>query len=427
VSLQEGRETRDARLRAGIARIRERRLRGKDLRPEENAALAALDALERTEQDARTAFGHFLATAGTGDSLNDDQLPADVSLRLARWAAARKTWETESERLLALPVARGRSGPRPVWIRPETIELPTALPARSSLSALFSTHHWSETSGGDLRARVADQQEVWLDVVSQEPGAAETALREIARQGASAAQTYLALVSLWRSELGDAPRETYLTVYASDLLRWQGKKATPRGGYHKDDLLAKGRDIWLLSRIRVPIEQETIDDNGRKAKLRSVERLISLESLDALEMEGSGTSLLRFRFHPGRAAGAFDAEGATRSGGALLSYHPVRQKYQILLGFCLARRSARGGGSIPLVELLEDAAVAIPEARVAAFLTSIEDALVDLARDAVVPRLRLVKPTGWTDLLAARQAREILRRSRVEFGAFHRPDAMSLT
>jgi hypothetical protein len=38
-----------------------------------------------------------------------------------------------------------------------------------------------------------------------------------------------------------------------------------------------------------------------------------------------------------------------------------------------------------------------------------------------------VKPTGWTDLLAARQAREILRRSRVDFGASPRTDAMSLT
>jgi hypothetical protein len=314
-----------------------------------------------------------------------------------------------------MPVAKGRRGPRPVWIRPETIPLPAALPAKGALAALFSPHHWSATRNGELTARVSGGSEVWLDVLTSGPDAAGDALREIAKQGASAAQTYLALVSLWRSELGDSPHETYLTVYASDLLRWQGKKATPRGGYHKEDLLAKGRDIWLLSRLRVPVERSATGPNGETVNVRSVERLISLESLDAVETVDSGTSLLRFRFHPGRAAGAFDTSELASAGGALLSYHPVRQKYQILLGFCLARRRRETSGSLLLIDLLADASVPIPDTRIAAFLTTIEDALNELSRDGVVPGLRLVKPAGWTEMLAARQTREILRRSRVEF------------
>jgi len=410
---------RDENLRVAIARARERRLLGKPLRDDEDAALRALDAVERTENDARTSFSHFLATVGASEGEPGDLLPADVSLRLARWAEARKAWDTASERLLRMPIAQGRRGPRPVWIRPENIPLPAAVPAKGALASLFSPHHWSTAGNGDLVAHAMDGTSVWLDVLTSEPDAAGDALREIAKQGASAAQTYLALVSLWRSELGDSPHETYLTVYASDLLRWQGKKATPRGGYHKEDLLAKGRDIWLLSRLRVPVERSVQSTDGSTVTVRSVERLISLESLDAVETSDSGTSLLRFRFHPGRAAGALDANDMATAGGALLSYHPVRQKYQILLGFCLARRRRQTSGTMPLVDLLADASVPIPDTRIAAFLTTIEDALNELSRDGVVPGLRLVKPAGWTEMLAARQTREILRRSRVEFAVDH--------
>lgn len=410
---------RDDPLRVAIARARERRLLGKALREEEEAALRALDAVERTEYDARTSFGHFLATVQPSGTEPGDLLPADVSLRIARWAEARKAWEAASERLLQLPVARGRRGPRPVWIRPETVPLPAAVPAKGALAALFSPYHWSTAGNGDLMARGLDGTLVWLDVLTSGPDAAGDALREIAKQGASAAQTYLALVSLWRSELGDSPHETYLTVYASDLLRWQGKKATPRGGYHKEDLLAKGRDIWLLSRLRVPVERSATGPDGETVTVRTVERLISLESLDAVETSDAGTSLLRFRFHPGRAAGALDPSDMATAGGALLSYHPVRQKYQILLGFCLARRRRETSGNMPLVDLLADASVPIPDTRIAAFLSTIEDALNELARDGVVPGLRLVKPAGWTEMLAARQTREILRRSRVEYPVVH--------
>ena len=407
----------ETRLRAAVARARDRRLLGKGLQPAEEEALRALDAVERTENDARTAFGHFLATVKATTPASSELLPADVSLRLARWAEARKRWETAARSLLEASKGKGRSGPRSVWVRPESIPLPEAVPTKDALAALFSPHHWrSGEQEATLMASVAGVP-VWLDLSVGANESAETALREIARQGPSAAQTYLALVSLWRNEVGDAPHETYVTVYASDLLRWQGKKATPRGGYHKEDLLAKGRDIWLLSRIRVPVERSVVDPEGRPAVVRSVERLISLESLDAVESAENGTSLLRFRFHPGRAAGALEPSHCAQVGGALLSYHPVRQKYQILLGFCLARRRPQPGTAFPLTDLLADAAITIPDTRIAAFLTTIEDAINELSRDAVVPGIRLVKPAGWHEMLASRQTREILRRSKVECAA----------
>ncbi len=251
------------------------------------------------------------------------------------------------------------------------------------------------------------------------------ALREVARHGASAAQTFLALAALWRETLGDAPHETYLTVYASDLLRYQGRKATPRGGFHKDDLLAKGRDIWLLGRVRIPITRvHAAEDGGVRTESR-LGRLISLESLESVTMtspDGNGSeSLLRFRFHLGGEVARWLDSGSGRSvaaGGSLLTYHPVRQKYQILLGIALAQAASEAGGTdveLPLLTLLDKAGLRFPEIRMLAFLTMIEDAIAELARDRVLEDLRIVKPSGWTEMMAERRTRDIVRGTVVRF------------
>ena len=46
---------------------------------------------------------------------------------------------------------------------------------------------------------------------------------------------------------------------------------------------------------------------------------------------------------------------------------------------------------------------------------AIVEALMELARDGVIPELRLRKPEDWADLLAARKTRAVITRSCVVF------------
>lgn len=427
-----------ARLKDALATVERRRADGKTLRPVETDALAALAAVNAAEADARTAFARFYASLPDGvDPVGaQSALPADVALRVGRWAEARKAWDAAAAALLASPPATGRSGPRMRATPPDAIRLPTALPARDALFALFAPERWLPAPGGDdaLVAQM-DFAQVRVDLDRVLGFGPDDAARQIARHGAAAAQTFLTMIALWRKHRAGEPHESYLTVYASDLLRFQGRKATPRGGYHREDLLAKGRDVYLLSRISIPRTEERVEEDGRRTvKTLTVGRLLSLESLEAVTVtEGDATqSFLRFRYHLSREVhdwvaddhGEFAAVNA-----ALLGYHPIRQKYQILLGFCLAQidRSRRGDPEprrIPLPELLERAGIAFPEKRLAAFLTTIEDAIAELARDRVLPGLQLIKPPGWTDLLAARKTREIVARSTVVFSPLDSPPAL---
>ena len=107
--------------------------------------------------------------------------------------------------------------------------------------------------------------------------------------------------------------------------------------------------------------------------------------------------------------------------GKLLAYHPMRQKYQILLGFSLAcydrlhRDDNAGERRLSLSALLDLASLEIPPKRLAEFLSTIEDALTELARDGVVPGLRLHKPEGWHEMLARRDTRAVIAGSAVSF------------
>ena len=256
----------------------------------------------------------------------------------------------------------------------------------------------------------------------------ERAIQHIAKQGASLAQTFLTLASLWQEKCAGQNPETYMTIYASDLLRYQGRKETPKGGYHRKDLLAKGREIYLLSRISVPKSDVTIVQNGeRSVKSLSIGRLLSLESLDMAVFEGGeddGKAIIQFRFHLGREVYDWiggDTKQYAQLSSRILRYHPVRQKYQVLLGFCLAyydrvnRKNAQPTRRIRLPALLNLAAIPIPDRRVGEFLSSIEDALNDLSRDGVVPSLYLEKPEGWTNMIAERRTRDVLMGSHVVF------------
>ena len=352
------------------------------------------------EAAARDAFATFYSGLSSGDE--QSALPPEVTLALARWVEARKRWELAQEHPRALP------GPRLGLKPPEAVMLPNALPARDALAALFSPQLWqTEASGLALVAQVSDSAQVRVEFDEVFGFGPEQAIRQIARSGPAAAQTFLALASLGMVRLAGQPHETYLTLAASDLLRFQGKKATPKGGYHRDDILAKGRDLYLLSRISVP--------HASRSESLSIGRLLSLEALEAGH-EAGGQSIVRFRYHLGQEAYSWMQESVAQVAPRLLAYHPIRQKYQILLGFCLAWHAGNHPeqAQISLPRLLELAAIPLPEKRLAEFLTSVEDALADLAHDGILPDVKLVKRAGWHQLLASRQTRLVLQQSVVQ-------------
>jgi hypothetical protein len=154
--------------------------------------------------------------------------------------------------------------------------------------------------------------------------------------------------------------------------------------------------------------------------------LLSLESLEFAETQNDeGTqSIVRFRYHLGREVhGWLVGEGAqyTQISGKLLTYHPVRQKYQILLGFCLAyydrvnRKYNQTERRLRLPALLSLASLEVPDKRIAEFFSTIEDALEDLSRDGVIPGLKLQKPANWTELLAKRNTRALIAQSVISY------------
>lgn len=374
----------------------------------EQEVIAALEKATLAETAARAAFAKFYSGLGLGHT--DAALPPEVAETLAQWVEARKHWEllAESHQEALRRKHSRRTGPRLALRPPNAVRLPTSLSAKDALAALFSPQLWqAEASGLAVTAQLNPSAQVRVELDDVLGFGQEQAIQQIARYGPSAAQTFLALATLWHERLGDQPHETYLSLFASDLLRFQGKKETPRGGYHREDLLAKGRDLYLLSRITIP--------HAEGGETFALGRLLSLEALEVAGEQEGAQSIVRFRYHLGREAHSWMSESAAQVAPRLLSYHPVRQKYQILLGFCLAWYASNHpeATQISLPTLLELAAIPMPQKRLAEFLTTLEDALNELSRDGIIAGAHLVKPLGWHELLASRQTREILNRATV--------------
>lgn len=465
-----------ARLEFLLSEIAERVRVGEFATDLERSARAAFDDLVAAETDARESFSAFYASlmlsgvGAQGATINGGEqtnLPDNVAQSVNQWVEARRVWENLARRLLAeiplfpadiLPAFPVRHDRNTLGAAPSLLRVPTAATVKDAIAALFAPHLWQTTAGGDALAAQVNETHLRIEMDDALDFGPERAIQQITKQGASIAQTFLTLASLWQEKCAGQSHETYLNVYVSDLLRYQGRRETPRGGYHRKDLLAKGREIYLLSRISVPKSDVVIVENGqRQVRTLSIGRLLSLESLDAAFFEPvgggdvaalesadpipsvpnptneatandfdgeEGKTVLQFRYHLGREV--YDwIGGATRQytqiSSHLLKYHPIRQKYQVLLGFCLAyydrvnRKNAQPVRRLRLPALLNLAAIPIPERRIGEFLASIEDALNDLSRDGVVPSLHLEKPEGWTTMIGQRRTREVLEKSVVVF------------
>lgn len=411
------------RLADAVARIEEKQRAGEALTASETAAWDALTAANAAEAEARAAFARFYTALPSTSA--SPTLPTEVTRAITRWTEARKSWDDAGAALLAdRPAVKptARTGKRLKVRPPATVPIPTPVSARDALALLFSPDSWKPSPGGDALVAQTSRTQMRVELDDTLGFGAQNAVERISRHGASAAQTFLALAAFWKDQCGEAGAETYLTVYASDLLRFQGRKETPKGGYHRDDLLAKGRDLFLLSRIAVPTQTVETDDDGRTTTTTALNRLLSLETLESVVSEGGGqptTSIVRFRYHLGREVHSWllDPARSTTVSSKLLGYHPQRQKYQILLGFSLACLSAESHGEklrVSLPTLLKLSGIEVPTSRAAAFLTTLEDAFADLAHDGVAAGVKVVKPSGWPESLASRRSAEVLEGTIVE-------------
>jgi len=398
-----------------IAELMYLRQHGHPLSAEDAALLDILDTLERCERDVKASVSSgqlLIASTFDGDS---EHLPDSLADKIRHWMEAQATWEIAVSSLSNRHRQTSkRSGPRGNIAPANSIRIPTSKAATRALISIINTKHWIEHPSDEQLVTRDPTDGLRVNLSNPIGFDARTAISHLTSHGASVVQTFLTLASIWREQAGDARYDTYVEVFASDILRHQGRQQTPRGGYHQADTLSKGRDVFILSRLLVPVDESGIG-GGTKFS-----RFISVEQLETKVSTGTSESYVRFRFHLGEPFQHWMSmlnRGSWEVAGKLLQYHPQRHKYHILLGICLAHiawKSRYEGNTtavVPLREVLMLSHLDQHGHRPGAFVSSLEDALQDLNRDGILPGVRLIKPDGWMDMPASQQARMILDRS----------------
>lgn len=255
------------------------------------------------------------------------------------------------------------------------------------------------TQVGDTQIRIECDDTTGFDTLK--------AVELLAAYGPSTMQTFLALMGLWIETNVGATYETYLTVRASDLMRYMHRKELKDGGYHTEDQMQKGREVYLLSRAAVPRATLKRHKNGnRVTETFSLDRLLHVQTMTVqrtLEEGKEIQSILEFRFHPNREMYEMlcgDTPQFAEISGKLLAYHPIREKYQILIGFGLAfydrvnRKHSKESHKISLLALLALSSIEVPNANVSRFLSQIEAAVKKLDADSVIPGVALELPSS---------------------------------
>ena len=325
--------------------------------------------------------------------------------------------------------ARGRTGERIQASQPDFMRIPTAQTAHDTMTAFFAPSAWRPNEAGTAIYAQRGETQVMLDCDDAIGFGPERAILQIAQYGPATAQTFLALAGLWLRDKQGQSHETYMTISATDLLRFQRKSG--HGGsynetFHNDEIMAKGRDVWVLSRITVPKAEAVTYKNGKQVRSLSIGPLFMVQSFDVQQTLDAADvkSIVRFRYHLGKDMFEWlcgENPQFRAVSGKLLAYHPTRQKLQILLGFSLAYydrvndKQPRTKHKISLPALLNLSGLEIDKANPKRFLEQVEGALLELASDGVIPNVALRKPENWAALLAERRSREVLRLSSVDF------------
>ena len=142
---------------------------------------------------------------------------------------------------------RRPTGKRIKASRPDLMRLPTAKTAHDTMTAFFAPNTWRPNAAGTAIYAQRNETQVMLDCDDAIGFGPERAIQQIAQHGPATAQTFLALAGLWLRDNKSRSHETYMTIGASDLLRFQGRKPSSNHGFDNDEIMAKGRDVWVLS------------------------------------------------------------------------------------------------------------------------------------------------------------------------------------
>lgn len=307
------------------------------------------------------------------------------------------------------------------------VRIPTVAPANGALTALMSPNGWlANEEGNAVFAQVRGTQ-VAIKCGNEIGFNPEKTIQRIAKHGPAMAQTFIAMVNLWVRENKGKDFETYMTGRASDLLRAQGR-SDHNGGFPLDEQIEKGRQVFDLSMLTVPRTIETKYGRGKQQTRQTVAigPLVIVQPIEVgpNDVPGEKGSMVTFRFHITRDihdAICGDKGEYAELSSKMLTYHPIREKYHILLGFSLAyydrvnRKRPRTHHPISLPALLSMACIEEPNTSPGRFLERLETAINDLSRDGVIPGLRLEKPKDWAEMLNAKKGRDVLNGSRVVF------------
>lgn len=309
---------------------------------------------------------------------------------------------------------------------PETIKAPSSEAMKDLTTALIrgDEGEWKQnTDGSSVYTQHGDTQ-VAIKCSPDIGFTPEKVIEAVTKLGVEVVQTFLAMGALWLEQNAGKDKETYLTVNAADLLRFQGRVEKPKGGYQNEDIQNKGRQVALLQNMSVPMGYRTIYNKKKKAVRETIviEQLVVIKSitlqrtLDASDPE----SIVTFRYHLGDHV--YDWLAGERKqyqtmSAKILKYHPEREKLHILLGFCLTyhdrvnqKKKVENTRKISLPALLRSAHIDIPNRNQARFLESVKKALNDLRDDEVVSGLTLTLPT---DLCLS--ARQIIEKGEISF------------
>jgi len=273
-------------------------------------------------------------------------------------------------------------------------------------------------------------------------GSTEFAITWLSKKGPSVIQTLYALIGLWleKKHKFGRPWDEYLEVRVTDLLRYKGRREVGKGGFHKAEQENCGKDIAVLMSMKpwgrvteVVVKGQSNSPAGRRLSERDDRlSLIDFKPCErAKRPNGDGPeAVLSFQYHlaqPLYESLVGVSPQYTHIPQRLLSYHPVREKYHILLGFALCyhqrtmKRFEQKRLKISLIAALNRAEIAIPTEHVEDFMACVKRAVEELNAHGVIPGAQLLLPTGSDGMTIRRQ----LATAQIEMDAApERPDPL---
>ena len=361
-----------------------------------------------------------------------------TAINISYWQSVQEITERfqafyDCPQALAQVPSHARTGPKPQALPASRVRLGTSEYFKDVMMGLHRGQFVPTESRDGVFTQIGNTQ-LCIECDDASGFDALRAVELLATYGPATMQTFLGLMGLWLENNTGATHETYYTARASDLMRYMHRRESGGGGYNTEDQMQKGREVYLLSRAAVPHATSKRHRNGKQVvETISLDRLIHVQSVTAqrtLEEGKEIQSILEFRYHPNKEMHEMlcgDTPQFAEVSGKLLAYHPVREKYQIVIGFGLAfydrvnRKHSRQLHKIDLPSLLTLAGIEIPAKNVSRFLEQIQAAVEKLDTDGVVSGARLHIPQD-----SSLPSRQQLAASAIVFPPLALPNQSSL-